>query len=659
MNRFQLKTQAIALCVTTLMLSGAMGAAVNTESWAQSSVDPTYFLDTQLNVPGGSNMTSIDVIGGNIRNILRDLSLQAGMNLVLDESVNGNISVTLSNVTINHALQTVCALGSIEIVPRNGNIYIALSRQAAIEKGLNFQLTKVIKVRHANAARLASILNASIFAPREIQQQGGQGNNRGGAGGGGGAGGAGGQQVAKVQTESRTNSLIIIGTAREIELAEEAVNRLDRPRETKTFYLSHVNAIDLATMLASSIYNDGVTLFTAGGGGGAGGAGGGGGGVTTTPAQLRTELENVTEGSGSNQIGGGGGGGAGQGAGGTSLGQNLTLRATVKQSTTASVSPDGPILVPDARTNSLTIMGTPEQILLAEQVIPNMDARVPQVAIEVSLVEINEVGRKELSTLYGSSMGTLQFGYNNQSLVGQRSTEGFAGRIPILPGQGLIGLPTQTPGDPNDIATTAINLSTNPISRRAEEYAGRIRALVTQNRAKVLANPTVVTDHDHETMINIVDEIVRNTQVQINNGATTTTVVIGEAGITLDVLPKIGEDGTVTIRVRPSITSVRDVVTDAFGNITTLLSRRDLAAQNIRVRDNETLVMGGLTNESSNARTDKLPLLGDLPIVGAMFRSSTNNRNKTELVLMITPHILNKTIPTPTHAVNPLVTVKQ
>jgi type IV pilus assembly protein PilQ len=256
-------------------------------------------------------------------------------------------------------------------------------------------------------------------------------------------------------------------------------------------------------------------------------------------------------------------------------------------------------------------------------------------------------------------MGTLQFGFNNQPLVGQRSTELFDGRIPIPPGQGLIGLQTQTPGDPADIATTAINISTNPLSRRAEEYAGRIRALVTQNRAKILANPTVVTDHDHETMINIVDEIVRNTQVQVNNGATTTTVVIGEAGITLDVLPKIGEDGTVTIRVRPSITSVRDVVTDALGNITTLLSRRDLAAQNIRVRDNDTLVMGGLTNETVNMRTDKLPLVGDLPIIGALFRASTNTRNKTELVLMITPHILNKTIPTPTHAVNPLVTVKQ
>jgi general secretion pathway protein D len=658
MNSLKAKWKQCLLVAAGILLLFTTG--VNAQQ-----MDREYYLDNQIMVPGGTNVTSLDVSGTNVRNVLRDLSLQAGFNLVLDDSVNGNITLSLSNVTINHALQSISALAGIEVIPRNGNIFLAISKQAAIEKGLNYQLTKMIRIQYGNAERIAALLNNSLFADRAVQGaaaggpgggrgQGGQGGGQGQGGGGGGQG----QQIPKVRSEARTNSIIIVGTAREIELAEEAVARLDRPRQTKTFYLSHANALDLATMLSSSIFNDGTALVNVGGGGGA--AGGGGGTNSLTPSQLRVDQENIQEGSGANNIsaggggggggGGGAGGGGGGGGGGASLGQSITLRGTVKQSATASISPEGPIIVPDTRTNSITLMGTSEQIALAEKVIPVMDAQVPQVAIEASLVEITESGQKQLGSNIGVSSGTLQFGFNNQLLFGQRSVPGFPENL--AGGAGLIGLPTAEAGE--DAARSAINLTTNPINRTTEEYTARLRALIRDRRAKLLANPTVVANHDTESVINIVDEIVRNTQVQINDGVVTTTIQIGEAGITLDILPKIGEDGTITMRIRPSITSIRDIVPDALGNIVTLLSRRDLMAQNVRIQNGQTLVLGGLIQEATTLRDDKLPLIGDLPIAGALFRASQRNKARTELVLLLTPHILNPTRPTPINAVSPL-----
>jgi type IV pilus assembly protein PilQ len=135
--------------------------------------------------------------------------------------------------------------------------------------------------------------------------------------------------------------------------------------------------------------------------------------------------------------------------------------------------------------------------------------------------------------------------------------------------------------------------------------------------------------------------------------------LIGQAGIVLDIVPKIGEDGYVTLRIRPSISSVYD--TQQTGtSIVQLLRRRDLLAQAVRVKDGETLMLGGLVDNRDTQLVSKLPGLGDLPIVGAMLRSQTTNRNRSELVMLVTPHILNTAEPTPIHVVDtPTEAVKQ
>ncbi|HEY9685436.1 MAG TPA: secretin N-terminal domain-containing protein [Coleofasciculaceae cyanobacterium] len=590
-------------------------------------LDKDASLNENINVKGGNKKVSLDVSGENVRTVLRDLATQAGFNLVMDESVNGNVTLELSNVSINQALQSVATLTDIHIIPQSGNIYLAISSQAAQDKGISRQLSKVIKIYYGNATRITGVLNSSIFAPN-------------GASAGTSAGG---QAVEKARADSRTNSVIIVGTAREIELAEGAIHKLDVPRQSKTFYLSNANALNVATMLASSIFNDGTASFAMGGSGGGSSSsssgGSGSGGAASRPSTLRVEREDIQEGSGINNFGSSGGTTT------SGLSSSVTLRGSVKTSDTAQISADGPLVIPDTRQNSVTIMGTAEQIAMAESLIPTLDAQLPQVAIEASLIEITSTGVRELSSRLGISDGKMQSGFNNVSLAGVTSTTGLP--VAVQPAStGLIGMPTVDSSEQNPFARSGIMLSTNPLARN-NDYLLQVRSLVTNNKAKILANPTVVATHDTESIISIVNEVVRRVTTTLDSsGFATQTVEIGEAGIVLDILPKVGEDGTVTMRLRPSVTTVRETRVVA-GNLVTLLSKRDMLSQNVRVRDGETLAIGGLISETDTNRIDKTPFLGDAPILGALLRATQRNSERSELVLLVTPHILNKTQVTP------------
>lgn len=613
----------ILVSFLTITLASTSVLPLPAFSQATYNLSESASMSEAIAVPNGSRMVSISVNHENVRNVLWELSQQGGFNLVMDESVVGKVTLELSKVTLNHALQSISAMNDLLFIKQNGNIFLAITKKAAQDKGIARQLSKVIHISSSNATRVADILNRSIF--------GGANADAASVGGGGGFGG---QATQKVKADPRTNNVIVVGTAREIELAEAAVAKLDVVRQSKTFYLSYANALDVATMLSSSVFNDGTASFRVGAGGGSSTAN------SAAPSSLRVEKQDIQEGTGVNDFGGSSGSGGGSGGAVSSgFSSQVTLRGFVKSTDTATVSPEGALIVPDTRQNSITIMGTVEQIALAESIIPTLDAQLPQVSIEASLVEISETGVKELSTRLGLGKEGVSGGFNNVALQNVQPPAGTT----------MIGVPTVDPTEPEAFARSAIVYSTNPLTRSGD-YALQIRSLITKQKAKILANPTVVATHDTESIISIVDEIVRRVTTQLDpSGFATQTVEIGEAGIVMDILPKIGEDGTVSLRLRPSVTTVRQETRDSLGNLITLLSKRDLLTQNVRVRDGETLVIGGLIQQNDATRQDKLPFAGDLPIVGALFRATQNSSNRSELVLMLTPHILNKTRLTPVH----------
>lgn len=607
-------------------------------------------LSHEVQLMNGDKLVTITASNANIRELLRDLAREGEFNLLLDDSVEGNLSLEMKNVSLNNAMSAIASLSGLAIIPQNNNIYLVITDAAATQKNLNRQFTKMIPVQFGNATQLSALFNSSLFAVENalLQQAssgGGGGNSRRG---GSSSGGNTNNTPQKIKPDIRTNSLIVVGSQRDIDLVEAAVKTVDRPRESRTFYLNYANALDIASQLTSSIFNDGTQNFRLKGASGSGSGGGGQqqqgrqgqGQMQQRPSSLRVQSETLEEGTGINSFS--------SSNGASTFSQEIVLRGTIKESEMVQISPLGAIVVPDTRLNAVTIFGTIEQIETAAALIPVFDAEPPQVSIDVSLVEISEEGQRELSGNLGIGDGNFSSGFNNTALVGQASNPNFT----TPANTGLVGLPTN---DSSSSARSGLLYTTNPLIN-APDYMIQLKALISNRRAKILASPTVVATHDTEAIISIVDEIIRRINVTVSGQTGTTTVEteLGEAGIVLDILPKIGEDGTISMRIRPSITSVRDIIQDANGSITTLLAKRDILAQQVRVRDGETLILGGLVQEQQTRQTDKLPLFGDLPIVGALFRASTNSQDRTEVVLMLTPHILNKIKPSSQYTHSPL-----
>lgn len=663
-------TQKKALKAMRLFIAGALCLSIGTSGLPgvdrlAAPVHAEAIHRDVIKVPNGDKKRiAISFVNASIREVLHTIAEAGDVNLIMDESVVGNVTVDLDNTTINEALTSVALIGNLIVSKQPGGIYLAITQQAADSKGLSRELSKVIRVRYANATRLAALLNQSVFANANLSIL----NATGMGGAGGGAGGAGGLvQVTKATADPRTNSVIIVGSKKEIDLAEAAITRLDKPRESKTFYLSFANAVDVASMLASSIFNDGSANFQLAGGGAGGGAGGAGAGAAAgggaaggagaagaggaigalagplvLPTTLLVEQQIIEDGVGINNFGNADGGDASAG-----LSESVILRGYAKESSSVNVSPQGVLIIPDSRQNAITLLGTAQQIALAESLIPTLDAQLPQVSIEASLIEITDTGLRELGTNLGISGGEIQSGFNNLPVEGTNNTSGAAG---VAAGAGLVGLRTVDPTDSNSFGRSGIVFTTDPLSQDSD-YLMQLRALVTSQKAKILANPTIVATHDSESIISIVDEVVRRIVTEIDeSGFSTQTIELGEAGIVLDILPRVGDDGTISMRLRPSVTSVLSQSTDINGNLITLLSKRDVFTQNVRVKNGNTLVIGGLIKEEDSTRTDKMPGLGDLPIVGAMFRSAQKTGERSEIVLLITPHIISGTKLTPVNA---------
>ena len=129
-------------------------------------------------------------------------------------------------------------------------------------------------------------------------------------------------------------------------------------------------------------------------------------------------------------------------------------------------------------------------------------------------------------------------------------------------------------------------------------------------------------------------------------GTVQKTYTIGEdKGIKITLTPFISPDGYVTLNIKPEYATEAGKVysTGVTGEQeigATLLNRRNLDLKNVRIKDGETLVIGGMIQEVETKTVSKVPILGDLPIIGAAFRSSSTNKGKGELVIMLTPKIL-------------------
>lgn len=282
MRVVNLKLGLLSIMAGAVITTGLIGMvnAPSVEAAAfRAGASKTEHLQQPIMVKGGNGKLNMRLRNIALRDLLKMLSKRAGFNILLDQSVEGLISVDLEDISVNQALETIKDYANL-VYMQDEKTLVVSGKDSTLAKSITQQISQMVPVKYVSAKLIAELLNATVFSTGE---EGGK----------------------KASTEFRTNSVVIVGSDNDVRLATDMVKLLDIPRETKTFKINHASVYDIAQLLKATVFNDGIAPF------GSGATGESEISVETTPVSVITE--NFEEGSGSEEVKGasseGGGGG--------------------------------------------------------------------------------------------------------------------------------------------------------------------------------------------------------------------------------------------------------------------------------------------------------------------------------------------------------------
>lgn len=277
------------------------------------------------------------------------------------------------------------------------------------------------------------------------------------------------------------------------------------------------------------------------------------------------------------------------------------------------LSPKGDIKTDEVQ-NSLIVTDYPPNIQRVKDLLKKVDIPPQQILVEAKVVDITSNEVKALGTTWN---------------------------VEYAPGRGLFDRVTQTAEEADLTMSMAEQSSTlsggqfvlNTFSIKGLNVTATIDALIRDGKANLLASPSIAVLNGQEARIIIGQRYPIKERTQTTTGTTETTTFV-DIGTTLKVTPQINDDGYITMRVHPEVSSLAESL-DAGPRITT----RE-ADTTVRVREGETLVIGGLIKQQSDVSQDKIPILGDIPLIGALFSRKEGTDQQIELAVFITPRIL-------------------
>ena len=252
----------------------------------------------------------------------------------------------------------------------------------------------------------------------------------------------------------------------------------------------------------------------------------------------------------------------------------------------------------DRRLNAIWVSGTPERIAHVKAQIALIDVPVDSVILETQFVELTETGARNLG-----------IDLNNAN-----------GQIAVARIETGASLPFSL--DPNDVLPSGV-------------MQMAIYAQVEKGEGRILSRPRISAQSGATAKIITGDALPILTSITLSgvNGVSQQVQYVN-VGVTLQIAPRVSSDGFVTAQIYGVVSSVT-----GYSQGYPTISQRE-AETSVTVRDGETFVIGGLTQENVLKRKGKIPLLGDIPIAGALFRTERSTSSKTELYIVITPHIV-------------------
>ena len=289
-------------------------------------------------------------------------------------------------------------------------------------------------------------------------------------------------------------------------------------------------------------------------------------------------------------------------------------------------------VIADERTNSVTLSGQPHLVSIATEQLARIDVRRRQVAINVRVIDVDLNALDAFGTSFSFSVGDFDFVQSG----GVGVINFGAGNLAPATTEG--GIPSVTPLGPREP-------SINPFTI-ANDFLLQLTAVVQNGNAKILTDPTLIVQEGQTATISLTEDVV--TEIDITTETvddqliTRTEFTVEPAGLVLQVdVDRIDDNGFVSLSVAPSISAPSGQTFPTGAGEFTLLSDRSLSSGQVRVRDGQTLLLSGIIQESERVSVTKVPILGDIPILGALFRSSTRDNDRQELIVLLTPEILD------------------
>jgi len=451
---------------------------------------------------------------------------------------------------------------------------------------------KVFHLEYADAVDTAELINEvfgeqsgmSSSSSRSSQQTQRVSFMRGGFGmtGGGGQSGQGGglSDVAVIASaDSRTNSVVVSGPPETLTVIEQIIKELDEnPEEERRIFvyaLKNGNATNLMTILNN----------------------------------LFEEMRALTQQSvgGTSQQFQGGQRGTAPGGGTATGGATASDSSDLSEETYFEADPN---------TNSLLCMTSTKNYEKIKPIIEDLDKPVGQVLIKILFAELTHSNSidwgTEFSMLNLSSKGTTE-----STQVFGRPTSQF------LPG--------------SDTLTSPTGLSVRTIQGDIDLT---VHALQETGRLNVLSRPYVLTRNNQMATISIAEEVPIPTGTSQGTATTTTNFDYrSDIGIVLEVTPSINPDGLVNMIVSPAITTRTGETVQISESLFPEVFATRSASTRVAVRDGQTIVIGGLIEDQIKDIIKKVPLLGDIPLAGNLFRRVEKEKTKTELLIFLTPHV--------------------
>jgi general secretion pathway protein D len=393
--------------------------------------------------------------------------------------------------------------------------------------------------------------------------------------------------------DERTNRVLLMGSADQHDFFDKLIDTLDQKSnpntKTDVIFLRHADAQQVATLVTSLVTGQTTAAARAGNS------------VRSTTLN-RTPVPTPTSSSSSSAAAAAAAGASQMGA--DEFSSNLTV-------------------LPDIRSNSVVVSGTNDDLRLLHELIEKVDIVLPQVRIEVVIVEV------KLSDNETNGFNTLGLTVSNGKLIGIGGTGGGfnVNGVPAtanstVPANSTVVSASQGTLAPNSNLSATIGLNTTP--RKGD--------------LKVLSVPAVTTTHNKEATIFVGESrpVITGSTIAAQTGQITSTVSQRDIGIQLKVLPLIGKDGSVQLQVSQS---VEDILGSTIldGNDQPIIGRRTTDSF-VSAMSGEIVVLGGLQRTVSTKSTSRL---GPIPFLGDLFGSSTVLEEKQELIIFLRPYVLN------------------